>query len=52
MGIGDQVQALLWVALAAVVAFYGNGERDLVTLVLYDPRPSRCRTGPRCMAVL
>ena len=31
----DYIQALFFVSLAAVVAYYGNGELDLVTLILH-----------------
>lgn len=36
-----QAQAAVWVLLAAALAYYGNGESDLLSLVLWDSRLNR-----------
>jgi hypothetical protein len=37
----DGLQIVTWIFLAAFVAFYGNGQSDLVSLFLYDERLNR-----------
>lgn len=39
--IGDQIQVLGWIVAAMAVAFYGNGETDLLTLIFHDNRLNR-----------
>ena len=41
MDISDRIQIALWIAAALAVAFYGNGQTDLVSLVLHSPRLNR-----------
>lgn len=36
-----QAHAAVWVLLAAALAYYGNGESDLLSLVLWDSRLNR-----------
>ncbi|GAX73503.1 hypothetical protein CEUSTIGMA_g955.t1 [Chlamydomonas eustigma] len=37
----SQVQIVFWIVLATAVAFYGNGEHDLLTLTLYTKQFNR-----------
>lgn len=41
MGLGEKITAAFWSLLALFVVFYGSGEFDLITLVLYDYRLNR-----------
>jgi hypothetical protein len=43
--IQEKAVALVCSATAAALLVYGNGEHDLVTLVLFTDRGLRCRRG-------
>ena len=33
----SQIQALLWIVVAFVVGFYGNGKHDVITVARHHP---------------
>lgn len=41
MDVSDRIQVALWISAAFAVAFYGNGQTDLFSLVLYSPSLNR-----------
>lgn len=45
MSWGTAIENLLWSLAALVAVVFGNGEHDLISIVLYDKTAYRCGDG-------